>query len=252
MARTKATVDSFGDWTIDVDMLGPRLGRVLDATGIWNSMKPGTVYAPVKANDIVRLSHDPDEGDAIPSVAEVVYKAGPRFLSEIECPTDEAEIRLMALTTVLGADIQIIGRDRKGVRSAWILHAEEIDVPAIAQAAGIDKWDTDLRRVPCHLCKVDCFQEAQMYRMVALALVLGAEILYVTRSPHQVVLFHADGVDIPRIAELARIAQDPDDRVQLGMTRLLHSPGPSPSAEWTAGAWGKFSDLEGKEETPET
>jgi hypothetical protein len=122
------------DHPVMVKTLGPRLAMVVYAVA---TLK-------VSANDIVRLSHDPGEADGDPQLVEILHRANP-VLSEIEFSTEDGRNRMIALAAVLGAvvvDIRDAGDDYPG--TIRIGHPAHIDIPAIAEAAGVTReWDLD-------------------------------------------------------------------------------------------------------------
>jgi hypothetical protein len=157
MEPIEAIIEGHPDYPIEVKMLGPRLGRVLRDCYL-NPLSPNSIPVPIIKNDIVRLSHAPKEGKAAPAITKILYKAGPRFLSRIECPTAEQRYRMIAIGAVLGAVIEQWGR------TVDLFHAEEIDMPALANAAGLTRCRVGLRRPSIHLCKIPFHTKRQELR----------------------------------------------------------------------------------------
>ncbi len=244
METTQAIVDGFPNQPIEVEMLGTNLGLVVDATMIFNTRTPGTVVYPVRKNDIVRLSYCPGETEELPKMTEIVFKASPRFLSRIECGSHDAMTRMIALAAILGAEIIHAGEDRID-----LLHPETIDVPAIARAAGIANPDVNFRGQPCHLCKIAFFGYEQMERMIAMAVVLGAELVGWTEDPDEISFLQAEGRDLNAVADAAQITTDPDDLIDLDLT-LQYRPGALPGPEWGTGQWENINEKPAESGTP--
>lgn len=243
MTTTEATMQGFPDVSFEVEMLGPRIGRVVDASAIFNIIKPGTVVNPLLENDIVRLSHDPGESDGLPRLVEVAYKAGPRFLSKVECHTDDQLYRLIAVAQVVGGRVHgTTIQNRTGVIELWALHAEEIDFPGIVEAAGLTRGAYRHRSPPSELCKIPFFDEDQADRMIALAVLLGAEVMYVTDEPGEVVLFHHPDIDIRAVADAAGVTRNREE-VELDSRVPARRPGAAPGPEWESGVWGSFDEV---------
>lgn len=258
MLKTDAVVEGFPDVTIEVAMLGSKLGRVVNAAMIFHNFTPRTVYAPVRSNDIVRLSHDPDESDDLPRVTEIVYKASPRFLSKIDCRSDKAMYQMIALAAVLGAEIQYISTDKASIPSIWLLHADNLDLPAIARAACISIPDDDkVRLVPALRCRIPLYNDDQSYLLIAIAVVLGADILADNKAnfdppddaPNHITLRQQWGMDMLAIAKAAHVSEDLDDPPDIDLTRN-YRPGPAPGPGWAAGRWGSINEtpVEGEAE----
>lgn len=245
MKTTKATIYGLpDDVTFDVVMLGQKLGRVVDASLVMEDSDEiaGKAISPIREDDIVRLSHDPADGEPLPTLTEVVFKARPRVLSEIDCKSFEQVCRMIALAAVLRAEIHSVDIDPEYVTPIRLLHADGINLPAIARAAGVGRSDVDFSGKPCHLSKIRFFGVEQEYLMIAMAIVLGAEIIDVTYDTNEIVLFHPDGVDIAAVADAARISVDRED-IEIGAPNFFPRPGAVPGAEWDSGQWASFDSL---------
>jgi hypothetical protein len=240
MNRTEATTDSHPGAYFEVEMLGPRIARVVDAALVHNILRDSGVHRPLLPGDIVRLDHDPGEGDALPKLTEVVYKAEPRFMSTVRCYSYDQVYRLIALTAVLGGRVDDMPSKRRGHKLVVrLVHSEAIDVPAVAQAAGLTRYVAGAKPPPIHLSKVPYFEESQALAMVALAVVLGAEVMYVRRKPREVVLFHGDDIDVRKIADAAGVTRNPE-AVELDFRFRRPRPGAVPGPDWESGAWGSL------------
>jgi len=123
------------DHEVTVETLGPRLARVVD---------PGLTLK-VSENDIIRLSHDPGEAEGTPHMVEILHRINP-VLSEIEFWTGANRNRMIALAAVLGAEVVNIKEgsdvlDFPGI--VRIAHPVDLDIAAIAEAAGVTEFPTD-------------------------------------------------------------------------------------------------------------
>jgi hypothetical protein len=248
----------------EVEYLGSHVGHVV--ADIWiNPLTPGTVPCPIRKGDIVRLDREPEDNDPTANITEVLIKTRPRFLSAVNCRGPEQLYRLIALAEVLRAEVkQVRHINHPYTIEVWVMHAENIDLPAIARAAGLTRLALRPPSPPCHLCKIPFFNYDQRNRMIALAVFLRAEVLYVTDGlyaatqanldeededettaaedrdphlPHEVVLFHGDDIDIKAVADAAGITRDPRE-IEIGIMFEKPPPGVKPGAEWQSGTWG--------------
>jgi hypothetical protein len=257
-----------------VELYGPLVGRVtvgLDPI----DPKPNSFW-PVLEEDIVLLSRACEGHDSVFTVKKVVSQARPRFLSRVKCYTADQLYRLTTLAAILRAemfDVKVISEPY--AIEVLVMHSEDIDLPAIARAAGLTRVALGPPSPPCHLCKIPFFTGEQRDRMIALAHFLGAQVLYTTdrllgprdeqrkymdeedddaeeddagdddelqRKPNPtyrgaVVLFHGNDIDIGAIADAAGITRDPSV-VELGIMFEKPPPGAQPGAEWQSGTWG--------------
>jgi hypothetical protein len=237
MEPAEATIEGLPEWPVVLEMLGPRVARVLESVRL-NPSGPDTVPAPIHVSDIVRLSHDPGEDDVAPVVTEIIYKAGPRRVSRIECHTHEQMYQVNAVAAAVGARVKSVPTEpNRGRLWLWLLHAEEIDFPAVVEAAGLTSARPDPRPQPCHLRKIPFFDGEQEARMIALAVVLGMEVLYVTHDPNEVVLFHGDATDVRAVAEAADVTRNREG-VEIGFRFTRPRPGAVPGPEGESGTWG--------------
>jgi hypothetical protein len=256
----------------DVEFLGPHVGRARRDICI-DALSPETVPWPVREGDIVRLNREPDSaelesGDETATITEVLVKSRPRFLSAVDCRSAGQLYRLIALAEVLRAEVmQVRYIDHPYAIQVWVMHAEDVDLSAIARAAGLTRVALRPPSPPCHLCKIPFFTSGQRDRMIALAVFLGAEVLYATdhlhavrsanadveaedaeeegnagedrelRQADEVVLFHGDDIDIRAVADAAGVTRDPK-KVELGIRFETPPPGAEPGAEWQSGTWG--------------
>jgi hypothetical protein len=232
---------------LGVELLGPRLGRAMYDIQFVHSI-PRPISHAIVAGDVVRLSHDPGEAEGSPKVTEVVVKAGPRFHSEIECHTDEQMYRLTALAAVLGG--VVVHARLETNPYTWqveVQHWEWFDMHVIAKAAGVTAFPADLKSPPIHLCKIPFFDDEQAHRMVALAVVVDAEVMYIRHDPNEIVLFHAESIDLRALADAAHIATDPRDLLEIDVSRASPPPGALAGPEWGEGQWGSFDAGKGPE-----
>ena len=75
---------------IEVVLLAPTIARVLDP---WFCLE-------LCPNDIVRIDHDPGEGEGVPEVVEILHRCNP-VLSEVEFGSGKQRDRIIALAAVL-------------------------------------------------------------------------------------------------------------------------------------------------------
>jgi hypothetical protein len=241
MLKTEAIfVNESGQAPIMVEIIGPQRGRVVDAMGICNVMKAKTLFYPVCKNDIVRLSHNPGDGDGLPRVTEIIFKALPRFLSQIEYCSREQQHRLIALAAVLGAEIQYFGVHETQA-FMWVLHSETVNLPAIAKAAGIGTPGARLKGTPHNRCTITVAKN-QRNLAIALVVVLGAEIceVYEAEETSEITLLHPDGLDMAAVADAARLSVDANEWDELDLRELPPPPRAVAGPEWQAGSWGTW------------
>src|SRR6185369_17479888 len=85
---------------IDVVLLGPNVAQVV--TGC-SRRGENIIHDLLRPNDIVRLSHDPNECDTRPEVVETLFEASPRrYSSLVEFGDDQSMYLLIAIAEILG------------------------------------------------------------------------------------------------------------------------------------------------------
>jgi len=230
---------------VDVELLAPNLGRVVDDVYL-NPLSPGYVVCPIRANDIVRLSRDPGEGAGELKITEIAMNAGPRLLlSKFSCPSAIQLERMIALAPLVGGEIfQVRAGLHDGTFELQLFHPEEIDINAVAAAGGITDGLVDPFAPACHLCKVKFYAD-EAYLLRAMALVLGAEFLYATSD--EIVLFQPDDVDLPALAAALHIGLNPNELLEIDVSRIQRRPGATPGPEWSAGVWGSSNVRQAQE-----
>jgi hypothetical protein len=115
------------DQEVTVQPLGPLVARVVD---------PGLTLK-VSKDDVVRLSHDPVDAEPPPTMVEIVHRRKP-VLSAIVFWTTNNRNRMIALAAVLGAEVvDVDERPDEECGTIRIAHAQDIDMHAIAWAAGV-------------------------------------------------------------------------------------------------------------------
>ena len=129
--KVKVRTSQDEDVVIDARHLGSRLALVFSSVrGI--TVRPG---------DIVRLSNDPSEGQAMPEVTEIVYKPNPRW-SRIEFDTPEAKERIQALAVALGADIAYTVEPSDDAPGEMLVcQRDDVDFEMVVDAAGIPQYE---------------------------------------------------------------------------------------------------------------
>jgi hypothetical protein len=213
MKTIQATVDGFPNTQVQVEMLTKPLGRVVDASLIFNTFADGNMMSPIFVGDFVLLSIEPS-GDELPGVVEVIPKVGPRFLSKIICPSNEQAFRTIAISAVLEAEIQVITEDTNRDLCLFVKHDPSIQLKRVAELAGMTRPSSSPRPNIQLETHIPFYADEQEYRLVALAVVLGAEVKTVFYADHddgvsvidaaaigRVVIEHRDDIDFLAIAE---------------------------------------------------
>lgn len=140
MARNTIKIWYAHDETGPAELIGDRLARIVHPPLLADNIFP---------NDIVRLSHNPeDDDDGHPRIVEVVYSRYP-FRANLEFDNPGQAVLLHTLFTVLGAEAHVVLPARDHEPGTMLVgHPAVLDPVALAVAVGIPQPDLDLDLEP--------------------------------------------------------------------------------------------------------